>query len=674
MASKAQKAFGAWGDVKRFNSLTAASLFLGCGLIAGCIGTGGSSYGLQDEPAITVLVDDVKLADNVCAHFATDDTNGVIKQSKKVTITNSGANGTLCINKITFTPTSTKLMTIAYGGHTADLTKCPAAFASLEPGKSMIATITYAPAPGLTDKVKLSIEHNDKDPTKYNNMCFDVSAQGPVISVKQTSLVFINPKASGGLQQCVYFGNDGGAALVITKVAEFQPNSPEYKIVSQPNVGDQISALGSADNQPSNPKTLPICIVMSSDGNPDNDQVQLVIHTNDLITPDATVKVFSKFEATSSYTVTCQGSDPTVIEYNFQGAGQGVERTCNVHNDGPSPWAWNNVPQIVAIAPSTQDDVDLVYKLKLMRNGKERAQSSYGAGSVAVGQSIDYTIVYTPPTNGQPPPSAKLVVSYSQTPLPPAKLEIPILSASCDLPTLVFAPAQLWFYATMNNKAQAHIAFANQSCAPLDILKACINTNNPSGADPCASVQFQSKYYSLLTPVGASQITPSTVGGGNGLLGLDVQFMPTDDLHINDLALLNIVYCITGSVAANDCKAGYQTINLTGNTTAGVTLPSAALSVETATPASGKPCVISGVLTPGSFPDAHSWEWQLIERPPGSKSWIGDENQSTPDPSMSFVPDAKGKYTIQGMALTTDPSDPAQLAWTVPATVSFTIP
>ncbi len=671
MASKAQRGW------KLFHSLRVASVLVGGAFIAlsGCSSGGSSTYGVDDNPEISVLVDGQKLSDNTCAHFGTDDTNGVIKQSKKLTITNTGSKGLLCVKKISFTTTSTKLMTIAYGPHTLDTATCPGGLASLDVGKSLIATVTYAPSPGEEDKATLDIEHNDyKDTTKYNNMCFDISAAGPIIELQTKELPWTNPKASAPTEKCAYFGNVGSAALVVTKLSDISPNSPEYKITQQPTVGDQISPLGSTDNPPNNKKLLKVCLVMTPDSNPDNDEVQLHIYTNDPVTGDSTVRLYSKFEAASSFTVTCQGNDPSVIEYNFQGAGQGVTRVCNVHNDGPSPFAWNNPPTIAAIAPSTQDEVDAVYALTLQKNGQPRGKP-YSAGSIAIGQSVDFSITYTPPTNGMPPPAAKLLIPYTQTPNPPQTVEIAILAASCDTPTLVFAPDTMWLYAEKGNKAQGHIVFANQSCAPLDVLKACVNngTSNPSGSDPCASPQYASKYHGLVTPVGASKIAPSAAGGSNGQFGIDIEFHPPDDNKINANDLLHVVYCITGSVSGGDCKAGYQTINLTGNTTAGVKLPSAILSVDTATPASGKPCIISGALTLGGFPDGKTWKWALIERPAGSKAWIGDSSQSTSDASVSFVPDAKGKYTVQAMALTIIADDPNQLAWTPPTTVSLTV-
>ncbi len=670
MASKAQP------GRKFFRSLGVASLFLGASALSACGGgSNPNGYGIDKNQEITVLVEGIAVTDGTCVHFGLDETNGVIKQTKKVTIQNIGIAGSLCITKIAFTTTSQKLMSIAYGPHTVDTGSCPGGLASLDPGKTLIATVTYAPSPGLDDKATMTITHNDyKDPNKYQNMCFDISATGPKIRLDTTELPYINPKASAPQKHCAQFGNDGSASLVVTALAEIKPSSPEYAITDQPAVGDQISALGSTDNPVTAKATKQVCVVMTPDSNPNNDEVELVIHTNDPVQPDSTVKLYSKFEEASSFTVTCQNSDPTVIEYDFQGQGAGTARVCNVHNDGPAPFAWNNAPQIVALPPSTQDQVDAVYALSLQKNGKDRAKP-YTAGSIAVNQSVDFSITYTPPTNGLPPPAAELQIPYAQTPNAPTVLTIPIQAATCNTPTLVFAPSEMWLYAVKGAKAVGHVVLANQSCAPLDILKACINNgnSNPSGADPCASAQYASKYHGLVNPIGASTLAPSVAGTANGQFGIDIEFHPPDDNKINANDLLQIVYCVTGSMAGNDCKPGYQTINLTGNTTAGVTLPSATLTVDTTTPTSGKPVIISAALTVGSFPDGKTWRWALIDRPQGSHAWIGSADQSTSDPSVSFVPDAKGKYTVQAMALTISDTDVTQLAWTPPTTVSLTV-
>ena len=136
MASKAQRGW------KLFHSLRVASVLVGGAFIAvsGCSSGGSSTFGVDDNPEISVLVDGQKLSDNTCAHFGTDDTNGVIKQSKKLTITNTGALGTLCIDKITFTSSETKPITVQTLNAviTSPVAACKPSYFTLAPYKTKL--------------------------------------------------------------------------------------------------------------------------------------------------------------------------------------------------------------------------------------------------------------------------------------------------------------------------------------------------------------------------------------------------------------------------------------------------------------------------------------------------------------------------------------------------------
>ncbi len=198
----------------------------------------------EPGPEISVLIDGVTPVDNACAHFAVDDTGGVIYQTKKLTITNTGSVGTLCLNAITLTSTETNLISIAYGTHKVDEDACPGAFASLEPGKSLVATLEYAPSPGIMDSATLTIDHNDHlDKKKFADLCFDVAVAPPSVSLKTQQLMWVNPKTSVPTAQCAEIGNNGGQPLAFTALATISPTNPEYTITAQPKVTDSIDAM-----------------------------------------------------------------------------------------------------------------------------------------------------------------------------------------------------------------------------------------------------------------------------------------------------------------------------------------------------------------------------------------------------------------------------------------------
>ena len=379
------------------------------------------------SPTLSAFIDGGKALPATCAHFAPDWTNGIEKQTKAVILTNSGASRTLCLYDVRFTATASALMHFDVGVQNLDARACPGALASLDPGKSLVTKVTYALSPGIADYATLPIVSNDcREGASIVDFCFDIAPAGPILSLKQTVLKFINPKPAGGAPQCASFGNDGDQPLVVTALAEIQPASLEYKIDSQPKVGETIPPLGAPNNPPNNPMTRQVCVTGASDGNPYNDDAQLVIHTNDATTLPTTVMLKSAVEMPSTFTVTCDGADPTVVAYAFQGAVAGTKHVCTLHNAGPSPWTWDQPQQIVATGASSQDDVNAAFSLTLQRNGTERGKAFFGTGSVAVVQAIDFTVTYAPLGTGKPVPQADLQIPFVQMPNPPTILTIPL--------------------------------------------------------------------------------------------------------------------------------------------------------------------------------------------------------------------------------------------------------
>lgn len=649
---------------------------LGCGMIQpqGCSG-GSAPFSTQENPTISVLVGDNLLSKGVCAHFAPDESDGFNTQTIKVSVSNTGASGTLCINKAAFVPTNAALMKISWGAHTVDTSKCPGAFASLEPAHSLVGNVTYTPSPGLSGSATLSFDHNDSaDPTKFQTLCFDISQVGPKVILQTSELPFINPKANQ-TEKCAYIVNEGSDPLVFDSCF-LVPSSPEYTITQQPAKGATIPPLGSPDNKPDNKMTLKCCLTMTPDGNPDNDDVQLVFKTNDQASPEVKTHVYTKFEEPSVFELSSPNANTKDMTYNFCDAASGATKANKVQNMGPSPWSWNNAPKITPQpnSPATQEQCDAVFALSLKRDGV-KWDPPWTAGSIAANHEVDFVITYTQPAAGNPP-ACEVKVTWNQVPLS-GILEWPIVAGACgQTPTLTVSTSELWLWATSGKKAVGRLAFANNSAGPLDVIKACINSKDPpgGGADPCSSAQYLSTFTGLVTPVGFSTLSPSATGSGNGLLTMDVEFHPPNDNKINSNDLLHIVYCETGSVAGKDCAFANQTIHITGNTTAGITLPTIALSVDTSKPGVGKPLNIAGAITIGSFPTISAWNWAIIDRPAGSHAWIGSASMATTTPGVSFVPDVSGTYTVQALVLTISASDPSQIGWSVPTKLDIVIP
>lgn len=641
--------------------------------IAAC---GGTTTGIDDNPQIAVKVDGKTVVEGTCTHFQPDDSEGGAgSQVRTLTVTNAGSQGTLCLSKVTFTPTDANQMKIAWDTHKADAAKCPDGFASLEVGKSLKATVSYIPKPGLTASATLKIEHNSKDQAAFGETCFDISDLGPKVRLDTSELVWINPKASQPTEKCAYFGNDGTGTLVYDG-SSISPGNPEYKITQQPKKGESISPLGSTGNPVANRAKFAVCVAMTPDGNPDNDETYLVIQTNDPAAPEVKSRLHTTYQSASKFTVQSQNADTTDLTFNFQGAPTGATRTIKVSNDGPAAWSWQNLPKIVADEQDRQADVDAAFKLSYKRDGKDvDPATNMSAGSVAAGHVIDFVITYTAPTNGLAAPAATFQIDWKQVPNG-GKLIIPVLNATCDVPTLATSPGSIWLYAEKGGKATGKITYANQSCAPLDVIKACVNRGNAttSGATPCESAQTLSAYTGLASGGGFLTVAPSSAGTSNGLTAVDVEFHPADDNKINAEDVLQLVFCQSGT-ASNACDFAHKTVFVTGNTTAGIQLPKVTLAVDTEEPKAAQPLSISGILTPGTYPDGKTWRWSIIDRPQGSRTWIYPDSETTVDPTIVILPDRSGKYTVQVQALTADQTPgSSNIAWSVPVTIDVTVP
>ncbi len=621
---------------------------------------------LDGNPQILVLIDDVGAPTTGCVQLVA--TGGLAPQTHKLTVTNTGTLGALCLTKATFTPTATKLLSLTWDPHMADASACPGAFASLPPGQSLNAKLVYTPSPGLTDTATLALVHNDyQDPSKYAALCLAIG--GAAVTVTPATLVFTNPKASAPQQQCVEVGNAGDLPLTFTALAEVKPASPEYAITQEPAVGTVIPPLGAPGNPTDKPTTVQVCVQMTSDGNAANDAAALVIHTDDPQTPDVDVALQANYPTPSSFTLKCALPNGA-LGYSFQGKAAGTQQTCTLHNDGPAALAWNGAPTLMALQPSQPAEVDAAYALTLQLNGQELPKP-WTAGSIAAGDTLGLTLTYTPLASALAP-WATVVLTYAQnTDLGTVPLSV---IGSCTFPTLQFSADDLWLHAVPGQKTQASLVVANQGCGPVDVLKACINNASakPSMPDPCASAAFASKTLSLVPSVGASTLAPSASSGGNGLLSLSIAFQPTTASAPD--GLLNVVYCVSGSIAGGDCKPGTTTMLVTGDTTNFKALPTAQLALATLTPTAGAPCRVTGTLTPGDLPDGHTWRWALTARPAGSAAWLDSAEQATTDPSVQFVPDVKGSYTLQASALTQDPNDASHVAWTAPAPLTIVVP
>ena len=646
-------------------SLTIALLALAA---AGC---SSNPYSLVYKPQIFTMVDNIQVAAGKCSLFAPDQTNGQLTYRKHVVIRNSGNdNSVLCLNKVKWETTNTLLKMEYTTTKPTDAKSCPGVGAiALATGKSVGIDIVYSPSPDKVDNGQgtLTIEHNDivaaaKGPT---SLCFGISTVGPQITMDATEDTFINTSAANPATHCYKFGNSGTAPLCFDH-AGLDPANAQYTITEKPNQGDCIPAIGDTGNPVSTPAKMQICVRYSPDQTDGNEDENVIIVTNDPSKPNAQVKLSAKTQADNKYTITCTSASGK-MEYDFSAVTSGSgQATCAIYNDGPASMAINNIG-VQAIDPTVdQSTLDGMYSVCMHLTAGDTTCVDPPRGVSKAG-TIYFTVKFTFPATGAPL-NGNLAVSFTQANVP-GTITIPISAGGCDVPAPSFGPLpQLWLLAGVGQKATGTFVVANQSCATMRVINACITSATVVGSDPCSK---PASLYNGFTKPFASQDIAAW-----GLLPLEVEFHPADDkkLQINDL--VNITYC-SGAWAAGKCSGAIvtQSLNLQGSIETENAPPTLSLGATADYPAAvvGQPVHLKATFTKGAYDNGNNYLWIITSRPAGSKRWLTPADQATSTPDLIFVPDVPGPYEFAALAQAFSADAPQNYNWSAQVKVTINV-
>lgn len=625
-------------------------------------------------PAIAVRIDDnvatlkTTPADKDCIKFDQAETGETVSFTKVVKITNTGhtpALKPLCINHTWVAPSDkTQLkMTIA-SGKTVDEKACPKGIA-LAPNATLVLNVTYSPKPDelAEGTATLTIAHNGGKQLTPARFCFGVNSLSAQVKLSQAEDKFINASSSNPPEHCYQIYNTGNATLTF-KQARFGTANSQYTITKTPQDGDQIEGKGSPDNADGQ-KKLEVCVRYDPNKTPDDEDVTLEILTSDQSTSTSSIKITATTEA-GGYSLSCSANNLT--GFDFTGGNVAKPQTCIVAVEGQAPFTFTSM-EVVAEDPNLDAAAKAAYSCEHLYNGGPVP----GVLAVPPGKSGDIVCKYTPLGDGSAPPAAHLVVNYKQANVPNA-FSLPIMAGTCDIPSLALGPdasQQLWFLATLGQTNSNTAIVANQSCGALQLVQACVTAANISSENACDNPDLASKEYSVSLLSGGKPGPFSLVSVPPwGLQSLQITFKPLSAKQ-NLLALLHVRYCSgKWDDAAKQCVGGLlvtQKLPLAGSQDAELKQPTFKLETP-GDVAVGKPSVISGKVADNTW-DAKNFVWFLSERPAGSSAWL--YGATTDKPSLTFVPDKAGHYTLIGMAQTYDDVDASKMAWSAQATVSF---
>jgi hypothetical protein len=514
-----------------------------------------------------------------------------------------------------------------------------------------------------------------------------VVSLGPNIEVDAYELVYTNPSESLGAEQCVRFWNTGQEALAFKK-AYIPSASVFYKITKSPNEGATIDALGTGDNPKGNEKKLEICVRLTPNGKMQDYNSSVVIESSDKKQPKLQVSLKVVFTKQAVYTLSCD--EPTgAIAYNFEGKVSGTSfATCSIHNEGPGGFVINSVTvQSIVEDAKIQEVIEKLYTVKVYKIGLDGKKTDFSDGTtkkaIGEGKTRYFELQFDFPNDGIVH-NAEVVVSFSQANVADS-VQIPVSVGSCKMPSMTVAPGTLervWLMAKLDMPKSSKIIVANQSCAPLQIIKLCntVQSIPGNGVDPCQNQAFTSPHFKVKSDDGLNTVMPWS------LFLIDVELAPQDEKYPILNHLLNIRYC-PGRYQAGKClddedkamQLQTHVVNLSGlvqqkEDQSPLQLPKLALSSLSNEAIVGQPYKIEAKSEEGSYPIASfgAYKWAISERPKGSKLWLSASHQASKDAWVTIKPDIPGKYVVLGTVQSYDPNNPAKEAWSEQVTWSFT--
>ncbi len=571
----------------------------------------------------------------------------------------------------------------------------PGGVVKLAVNETLEVHVTWKPDPNDENNkpAQMIIKHDDEAKGDIK-LDFKVLTFGARIVPDSSELVFINPSEAAPPTQCVTFGNEGNAKLVFKK-AIIASAKPFYTVIKRPDEGATIDALGQGDNPKANKKKLEVCVRLAPAGKDQDYDDALQIESSDLTNPKIKIKLRAQFTKPAVYNLSCDNPLGAIM-YDFAGVGPGSSgvATCNVANEGPGGFVVKSV-QVKALATDQQQAVDDMYEAKTYKVNGATGDKEYAAPTTTVAIGEDKTryfeVTLTHP-NDAAPLDAMLVINFTQANVSDSVV-IPISAGKCKSPSLQAAPvsSNLWLRATIDKPGKGIVMVANQSCAPLQIIKLCTAQQNPAsaGADPCQNATLASAHFKAFGK--SSDGTFKNDGLHTvpqwSLYPIEVALAPPDDQYPNISHLLNIRYC-PAEWANDKCvdpegKAvglSTQTVTLAGlieqkaaaNPILQPTLKIGAASGSEAVV--GQPFKLEAAAEDGTWPIAQygAYLWMVAERPKGSKMWLADSFQTTDHNWITIKPDMAGAFKIIGMVQSYDPANPANIAWSEQVVFDFT--
>ncbi len=593
--------------------------------------------------------------------FSPDLSGGQLEQQAVVRLRNAGQDP-LTLHEVAFESDNAFLHAVWPGG-------APSFPTTLAAGEIRSLRIRYAPDSNIdvTGSARLRILSDDPEEPDIT-LQFVIGTLGPRIAVDMTQLTFINPSAAAPPTACTWFRNVGGADLVFES-ATLATATPYFQVVQAPPAGATIPALGTPGNPKSKPASLQVCVRITPGEKGVDYAAKLLLRTNDPKQSIATVSLGVSWPEPSRYHIACADTSGG-LGFDFEGVQTGSsERCCTIENEGPSGFVVQKI-ELRALTAGEQALADALYAAApYVEQADGSRQSVSLPRSISTGKQLHVCVRYAAPVDGKTA-NAETIVRFQQDQQTDA-LQLPVVAGDCSTPGLVAAPSSVavWMGAPVGGSTSRQLLLANQSCAPMQVIQACVSQLASAGA--CGKTAALSAHFSLEPEVGLQSVGPW------GTLVLGLQLQPKSDADPDLEQYAHVVHC-GGSWDGNQCSEPPSTLVLPVHGHIGDDLPTPTLTLKAASSAPahvGEPYVVQAAAESGAWPIGAygAYLWYVAERPAGSMLWLSGEFQTTSAPKLTLKPDLPGSYVVIGAVQAVDPQDQTAFAWSPHATFDFEV-
>ena len=554
--------------------------------------------------------------------FEADQSGGQLSQDAQVVLRNTGG-GRLRIDTVRW-----------LGGHPhmamheeGVITSWPHELAS---GKTLAMRVRYAPVPGELSSGEATLE------VKYAGgqltLRFAVRPKEAQACLDTSELKFVNPSPSSATR-CLRLRNCGDQPFTIgaTFVA---PVSAFWQVSKAPAVGTVVPV---SSGPRSGADGLEYCVRLSGAQPGDLLEGSLLMDMDIPSRKRIKVPLKVKWLINNNFVLACDGPAPGG-RFNLQDLNEGAEATCRLQNVGQVPFK---------VSSFAIEAYDADHKEEVLAGFEVRAENQNSGGALQapfafdVGSQRSFVVRSLRPAAAQIR-NAELVIRFVHG-MVPDTLRIPVAAGDCGRPTAVLAGSAhgLWLSGAAGIDVEAQLSVANQGCAALHVLAACVvSAVAPLTSSPCAA---------------ASVNGPWRLHGGDMSAGLPAWGVHTLPLRFSAPGLgsadaeaqLRVIYC-DGLWQQGACAGELRTLAaaLRGRRDA-VDAP-AAPTLEASGLKVGQPLqVVAKGVEAGQSGD---FQWRVQQRPEGAAAFISPQFEVDLPPWTTFVPDVAGTWVVSGSA------------------------